>query len=76
MFVGRRSLIDNNARASPVVNGGRCIGGVSALMGRGPDRRGHAVAPRPRLGLIAGVPCDVADTRTMTGRICARHGCP
>ena len=27
----RRSVIDNNARASSVVNGGRCISGVSAL---------------------------------------------
>jgi len=52
----RRSVIDNNARASSVVNGGRCISGVSALMGRGPDRRGHAVATRPRLGLTAGRP--------------------
>jgi hypothetical protein len=27
----RRSVIDNNARAPSVVNGGRCISGVSAL---------------------------------------------
>jgi len=33
------------------VNGGGCFSGVAALMGPGPDRRGHAVATRPRLPL-------------------------
>jgi len=43
-------VIDNNARASSVVNGGRCISGVSALMGRGPERRGQAGRYPPATG--------------------------
>jgi len=44
-------VIDNNARASSVVNGGRCISGVSALRAVVLNAEGRPVAPRPRLGL-------------------------